>query len=280
MTRSRRSFLYGTFGAAAAGAVAAETGSDNPRPSSVPFKLGVATYSLRGFNRTVAIEHITRDLHERYVNVKDFHMPMSPVEETARARKDFEKAGLIILGGGTVSFRSKDPADIRSRFDYAKTAGMPLIVAAPNRDVLPLLEPYVKEYGIKVAVHNHGPEDKQFPTPESILEVIGGMDPRVGLCMDVGHTARTGDDVVESIRKAGARLLDMHVKDLANLKDKDSQVPVGDGKMPIPAIFRELKRMNYAGGVMLEYEIDESNPIPGMLKSFAYMRGVLAGMSA
>ncbi len=260
--------------------MAAETGSDTPRASSVPFKLGVATYSLRGFNRTVAIEHITRDLHERYVNVKDFHMPMSPVEETARARKDFEKADLIILGGGTVSFRSKDPADIRSRFDYAKTAGMPLIVAAPNRDVLPLLEPYVKEYGIKVAVHNHGPEDKQFPTPESILEVIGGMDPRVGLCMDVGHTARTGDDVVESIRKAGARLLDMHVKDLANLKDKDSQVPVGDGKMPIPAIFRELKRMNYAGGVMLEYEIDESNPIPGMLKSFAYMRGVLAGMSA
>ena len=139
MTPSRRSFLYGTFGAAAAGAVAAETGSDNPRASSVPFKLGVATYSLRGFNRTVAIEHVTRDLHERYVNVKDFHMPMSPVEETAKARKDFEKAGLIILGGGTVSFKSKDPADIRSRFEYAKTAGMPLIVAAPNRDVLPLL---------------------------------------------------------------------------------------------------------------------------------------------
>ena len=98
--------------------------------------------------------------------------------------------------------------------------------------------------------------------------------------MDVGHTARTGDDVVASIRKAGARLLDMHIKDLADLKDKDSQVPVGDGKMPIPAIFRELKGMNYAGGVMLEYEIDESNPLPGMLKSFAYMRGVLAGMSA
>src|SRR3954466_7736471 len=107
MTRSRRSFLYGTFGAAAAGAVAAETGSDNARASSVPFKLGVATYSLRGFNRTVAIEHITRDLHERYVNVKDFHMSMSPREETANARKGFEKAGLVILGGGTVSFKSK-----------------------------------------------------------------------------------------------------------------------------------------------------------------------------
>ena len=207
-------------------------------------------------------------------------MPMSPREDTAKARKDFDKAGLVILGGGTVSFKSKDPADIRARFEYAKTAGMPLIVAGPNRDVLPLLEPYVKEYGIKLAVHNHGPEDKQFPTPESILEVIGGMDPRIGLCMDVGHTARTGDDVVESIRKAGARLLDMHIKDLADFKDKDSQVPVGDGKMPIPAIFRELKKMNYAGGVMLEYEIEEANPIPGMLKSFAYMRGVLAGMSA
>jgi len=279
MPTSRRSFIYSAFGAGAARALAAETATD-PHSSSVPFKLGVATYSLRGFNRAGAIEHITRDLHERYVNVKDFHMPMSPLEETAKARKDFEKAGLTILGGGTVSFRSKDPVDIRSRFEYAKTAGLPLIVAGPNRDVLPLLEPYVKEYGIKVAVHNHGPEDKQFPTPESILELIGGMDARIGLCMDVGHTARTGDDVVASIRNAGARLLDMHVKDLADLKDKDSQVPVGDGKMPIPAIFRELKKLNYAGGVMLEYEIEESNPIPGMLKSFAYMRGVLAGMGA
>jgi sugar phosphate isomerase/epimerase len=104
------------------------------------------------------------------------------------------------------------------------------------------------------------------------------MDPRCGLCIDIGHTARTGTDVVAAIAEAGPRLLDMHVKDLSDTMKKDSQVPVGEGKLPFPAIFRQLKKMNYQGGVMLEYEIDDTDPLPGMIKSFAYMRGVLAGI--
>ena len=165
-----------------------------------------------------------------------------------------------------------------SKFEYAKLAGMPLIVCAPTHETLPKMEKYVKEYNIKIAVHNHGPEDKHFPTPQSVLEAVKNMDPRCGLCMDIGHTARTGVDMVESVRQAGPRLLDMHVKDLADLSDKDSQVPVGDGEMPIVAIFKELKKMNYQGGVMLEYEVEGDNPMPGMQKSFSYMRGVLAGL--
>jgi sugar phosphate isomerase/epimerase len=106
------------------------------------------------------------------------------------------------------------------------------------------------------------------------------MDPRCGLCIDVGHTAEIGVDVVESIRVAGSRLFDIHIKDVSDLSNADSQVPVGEGRMPIPAIFRELKKLNYRGGVMLEYEIDENNPMPGMAKSFAYMRGVLAGIES
>ena len=155
---------------------------------------------------------------------------------------------------------------------------MPLIVCAPTHETLPLMEKYVKEYDIKIAVHNHGPEDKHFPTPQSVLEAVRNMDPRCGLCMDIGHIARTGVDVVESVRQAGSRLLDMHAKDLTDFTTKESQVPVGDGKMPIVAIFKELRRMNYQGGVMLEYEVEGDNPMPGMQKSFSYMRGVLAGL--
>jgi sugar phosphate isomerase/epimerase len=262
--------------AALAGALGASGAADTPAPET--FTLGVATYSLRGFNRFVAISILTKRLHERYINIKDFHLAMGPAGDVRKGREEFEKAGLTILGGGTISFPTSDEADIRRRFDYAKNAGMPLIVAAPHQDVLPKLEKFVKEYDIKLAVHNHGPEDHEFPTPQSILERIGGMDPRVGLCIDVGHTARTGKDVVQSIREAGPRLLDMHIKDLRNFHDRESQVAVGDGIMPIPAIFRELTRMQYKGGVMLEYEIDEDDPVPGMLRSFAYMRGVLAGM--
>jgi sugar phosphate isomerase/epimerase len=96
--------------------------------------------------------------------------------------------------------------------------------------------------------------------------------------MDIGHSARTGVDLIESVRQAGPRLLDMHVKDLKSTTDKGSQVPVGDGVLPIVGIFKELKRMNYQGCVNLEYEIEADNPLPGMQKSFAYMRGVLAGL--
>ncbi len=243
-------------------------------------KLGVASYSFREFSRALALSD-TKKLHVKYINIKDFHLAMnSTPEDFARFRKDIDKSGLTLLGGGNVSFPNADDADIKARFEYAKAAGMTLLVCAPTHESLPMMEKYVKQYDIKLAIHNHGPEDKHFPTPQSVLEAVKNMDPRCGLCIDVGHTARTGVDVVEAIGLAGARLHDMHVKDLADLSKKDSQVPVGDGKMPIPAIFKQLKKMNYQGGVMLEYEIDADNPMPGMQKSFSYMRGVLAGMRA
>jgi sugar phosphate isomerase/epimerase len=171
-----------------------------------------------------------------------------------------------------------DPEDVRQYFEYAKNCGMPLMTIGPSHDSLPIIEKFVKEYNIQVAIHNHGPEDKHFPSPEVALKAIEGMDPRIGVCIDVGHTSRTGTDPVEAIRKAGRRLLDMHMKDLRDLMDAKSQVPVGEGAMPVVEIFKELKRMKYPGYVNLEYEIDADDPLPGMAKSFAHMRGVLAGL--
>jgi sugar phosphate isomerase/epimerase len=277
---SRRSFLGAAAGLAAlrpamGGASPAAVTSD--RPGEV--KLGVASYSFREFSRHAAIV-LTKRLNTPYINIKEFHLPIdSTPDEIRRARAEFERAGLVIVGGGNVSFQKDDEDDIRHKFEYAKLAGMPLLVCAPTHETLPKLEKYVKEYNIKIAVHNHGPEDKHFPTPQSVLEVVKNMDSRCGLCIDVGHTARTGVDVVEAVREAGPRLLDMHIKDLKNARDRASQVPVGDGVLPIPAIFRQLEKMGYTGYVNLEYEIDDLDPLPGMAKSFAYMRGVLAGMN-
>lgn len=244
------------------------------------FKLGVASYSFRKFPRAKAIE-MTKELGTPYLNIKDFHLALdSTPEQIDEAKKEFEQAGIILVGCGNVSFQKDDPADIRHKFEYAKRAGFPLIVCAPTPVTLPKLEPYVKEYNIKIAVHNHGPEDKYFPTPQSVLKIVKNMDPRCGLCIDVGHTSRTGVNVVESIAEAGPRLLDMHIKDLANPMVKESQVPVGDGKLPIPQIFLQLIKMKYGGCVNLEYEVQADNPLPGMQKSFSYMRGVLAGIQA
>jgi sugar phosphate isomerase/epimerase len=277
MPISRRSLL-GTLGAAAAAPLTSSAATEGNMPGDL--KIGVASYSLRGFNRKLAIAMLKK-LDAKYVSIKDFHLAMNlSREDVAKQAAEFTKAGITILGGGTIYFRSKDDKDIRQKFEYAKAAGMPLITAGPERDILPLLEKYVKEYDIKIAVHNHGPEDKHFPSPESALEILKNMDPRMGVCIDIGHTTRTGTDPVEAVKKAGPRLLDMHVKDLADLMNKDSQVAVGEGKMPIVPLFKQLLKMNYQGGVMLEYEINEEDPLPGMYKSLAYMRGVVAGLKA
>jgi sugar phosphate isomerase/epimerase len=274
MESNRRNFLGGVLAAAATPALAgAARGIEDGG-----LKLGVASYSFREFSRQLCITD-TKALHTPYINIKEFHLPYrSTKEEIAKARREFEKAGLNILGGGTVYMLKDDDDDIRGYFEYARAAGMPLLVIGPSAQTMPRIEKFVKQYNIKVAIHNHGPEDKHFPTPESALKIIGHMDPRVGLCIDVGHTVRTGQNVVEAIQEAGPRLLDMHIKDLRDLMNKDSQVEVGGGAMPIVAIFKQLKHMRYEGGVMLEYEINGDNPLPGMQMSFSYMRGVLAGL--
>lgn len=275
-TFNRRSFM------AAAGALlgpnwaSAFPGATSAHSGEV--RLGIASYSLRKFSRAQAIAAM-KELNTPYVNIKEFHLPYrSTPSELSAGRKEFESAGLKIVGGGTISLAEDSDSEMRKYFDYARLCGMPLIVIAPTQQTLPRVERLVKEYDIKAAVHNHGPEDKFFPTPQVVLQAVRKMDPRVGLCIDVGHTARTGIDVVGSIAEAGPRLLDMHIKDLRSLSDGNSQCRVGEGAIPIPAIFKQLKKMKYQGFVNLEYEIDADNPVPGMIQSLAYMRGVLDGL--
>jgi sugar phosphate isomerase/epimerase len=274
MKSSRRTFLAASAAAVAASRTVSSAITDDPND----FKLGVATYSLRKFSRAQAIAML-KQMGVRYVNIKEVHLPVDSSPDVLKAaRKEFEDSGFVIEGGGNVSFSKDDDQDIRHKFEYAKLAGMPIIVCAPTHVTLPKMEKFVKEYGIKIAVHNHGPEDKEFPTPQSVLDVVKNMDPRCGLCIDCGHTARAGVDVVESIRAAGPRLHSMHIKDLADSKTRDSQCDVGEGVLPIVGIFKQLHKMRYTGGVMLEYEIHENDPLMGMQKSLSYMRGVMAGL--
>ena len=87
-------------------------------------------------------------------------------------------------------------------------------------------------------------------------------------------------ELMDAIKAAGPRLHDFHMKDLRDMMDKGSQCDVGDGKMPVPEMFKLLRQVKYKGNVNLEYEINLKDPLPGMVKSFAYMRGVLAGIQA
>lgn len=229
--------------------------------------------------RTELIAYM-RELRITGLNAKDVqnHLPMDPDGE-ARALFDYRMNGIKIHAVGAVYFPKNEDADIRAKFDYARRAGAKVIVAGdPLPEALPRIERFVREYDIQFAIHNHGPEDKIYHSPLDVLKLVGKMDRRMGCCIDVGHCVRAGVDVVEAIHAAGPRLFNVHMKDLADLKVKESQVAVGEGKLPIREIFQALIAIKYPGWVDLEYEIHGEDPMPGVRESYAYMRGVLTGM--
>ena len=270
---SRRTFLATAVGAAAAPALALST----PALASVKarrLKLGLASYTVRKFTLDQALE-MCKEMEISYINLKDFHLPMTDsAEVTAATRKKIEAAGLTIMGGGTITLKN-DAAQVRKAFEYAKAGGFPLMVVAPEPAAFDIIEKMIQEFGIKVAIHNHGPEDKSFPAPQDAHKLLKGRDPRFGLCMDIGHATRAGVDPVKTVDECKDRLLDIHVKDLRSKTDKESQTEVGKGVLDIPGLFRALLRVGYTGHVGLEYEINETSPQVGLKESFAYMRGVL-----
>ena len=244
-----------------------------------PIRLGLASYTFRNFTRAQLISYM-KQLNVFALNAKDIkdHLPMDPQQE-AVALADYAAAGIKLHAAGAIYFDKNEDADIRDKFEYCKRAGIGVIVAGdPSPETLPRIEKFVKEYDIRIAIHNHGPEDKLWHSPLDVLRAVKGMDPRIGCCIDVGHTVRAGTDVVHAIHEAGPRLFNLHMKDLANFQDKESQVAVGEGMMPVRKMFAALISINYKGFVDLEYEIHPDDPMPGVISSFAYMRGVLAGM--
>ncbi len=221
-----------------------------------------------------------KQLHLTDLNCKDVkdHLPMDPVAEK-QALDDYAAAGIKLHAAGTIYFPKDEDDDIRAKFEYCKRAGINVIVAGdPAPATLPRIEKFVREYDIRLAIHNHGPEDKIYHSPFDVLKIVKDMDPRIGCCIDIGHAARAGANLVESIHAAGPRLYDMHVKDLTSFTSKESQVPVGEGILPFREIFTALIKIKYQGYVDLEYEIHADDPMPGVIESFAYMRGMLTGM--
>jgi sugar phosphate isomerase/epimerase len=280
---SRRDFVRSCALVAAACAAPSEVFSQTRQPPSTndasPIRLGLASYTFRNFSRAQTIGFM-KQLNVFALNVKDVkdHLPMDPQEEAA-ALTDYAAAAIRLHAAGAIYFAKDEDADIRSKFEYCKRAGIGVIVAGdPARETLPRIEKFVKEYDIRIAIHNHGPEDKLWHSPLDVLRAVKGMDPRIGCCIDVGHTVRAGTDVVQAIHEAGPRLFNIHMKDLTNFESKESQVAVGDGIMPLRKMFEALIATKYQGFVDLEYEIHPDDPMPGVIASFAYMRGILAGM--
>jgi sugar phosphate isomerase/epimerase len=278
MSSSRRDFLRASVTAGVAAAVR-KSAFSQPASGKPMIRLGVASYTFRNFSRAQLIGFLKQlklsELNAK--NVKD-HLPADSAQESA-ALSDYAAAAIHLHAGGVISLTKDDDADIREKFEYAKRAKLAVIVGGDiPLPLLPRIEKFVQEYDIPVGIHNHGPEDKLWPSPMDVLKAVKRMDRRLGCCIDVGHCVRAGTDVVDAIGAAGPRLFNVHMKDLANFSDRDSQLAVGDGKMPVPGIFEALLSIHYTGYVDLEYEIQPEDPMPGVERSFSYMRGVLAAL--
>jgi len=275
MKPSRRDFLLtgtsavaGIYGLCMSGALAQEASQN-----AAPLELGLASYTFREFSRADCIAMAKR-LKLRKMCFKSMHLEMDSTDEQCRlAAEECHKAGIDLYAAG-VCYMNSD-AEVINTFRYAKAAGMRLIVGVPKHELLPLVEEKVKETGIVVAIHNHGPGDLLYPTSTSIMEKVKHLDKRIGVCLDVGHVVRLGLDPVEAVFECGERLLDIHLKDQSAATAQSQTLVCGHGMIDFPAIIRALKQINYQGVIGFEYEADGKDPLPGLAESVGFVRGVI-----
>jgi inosose dehydratase len=242
-------------------------------------KVGVATYTLRELPIEQAIAAV-KQVGLKYVSIKNVknHIDLShSSEERMRRAQLFRDAGITPLSVGNVSLRQGE-AEIRQAFEFARDIGVSTIVCAPTHDVLPILDKMVKEFDIRLAIHNHGPEDNFFPSPFDVMRAVADYDPRIGLCIDVGHTARAGVDPADSILKCRERLYDCHMKDISAMGDKNTPIEGGRGILDLKSILAALLEIKFDGLVGFEYEKDAKDPVPGLAESIGYNKGLLASM--
>lgn len=275
---NRRNFLkaagIGMAAAAVPGLASAASGKAEVKKGLSNIHLGVASYTLRKFSTEEALDMTVRCGVNR-ITFKDMHLPLDSDNETIKKTVELcKKKGVTLYGAGVVYMRSKENVD--QAFEYAKTAGMEMIVGVPNHELLEYVEGKVKQYDVKLAIHNHGPGDKLYPSAESAYNRIKNMDKRMGLCIDIGHTKRINRDPEQDVKDFFDRVLDIHIKDVTAAEAEGKTCIIGRGVIDFPSFMKTVVDMGYKGTLALEYEAEADDPLPGMMESFGYTKGVMA----
>ena len=241
--------------------------------TEVSLKLGLASYTLRKFTLDQVID-ISKRLGLSAVALKSMHMPLESSEEEIRQMAEkVRSAGLKLYGAGVIYMKTKEEVD--TAFNYARQAGLDMIVGVPNHELLPQVNDLVKKHNMKLAIHNHGPGDDLYSSPNDVHNRIKDLDKRIGFCIDIGHVVRIGQDPVPMIEKYKERLYDMHMKDVNKAESDGTSVEIGRGVIDIPAVVKALKKINYQGNVAFEYEKDGDEPVPGLAESVGYTKGIM-----
>ncbi len=227
------------------------------------WRLGVQAWTFRALSLFDTID-TTKSLGLRYLEAypgqkmsKDDPTKFdhnSPSEQRAAVKKKLAEAGVVVMNYGVVDI-PKDEAKARVVFDFAKDMGIQTIVSEPNPDAFDTIEKLVKEYDIKVSIHNH-PEPSRYWDPEKVLEVIKGRDPRIGACADTGHWPRSGIKPIDAMKKLDGHIISFHFKDLNEFGKKEAHDIVwGTGIGDARGMLEEAKRQGFKGVFSIEYEI-------------------------
>ena len=275
---SRRDFIQLSGLALATSSLAALQGrahsqSEPKNAQKSKLTIGLASYSFRKFPLENCIA-MTKRLGLTKLAFKDMHLPLNSTAEQIRATvAKVNEAGIDLYGCGVVYM--KNEAEVGQAFEYAKAGGMKMIIGVPDHSLLDLVNQKVQQYDIMLAIHNHGPGDERYPSPQSVHEKIENLDKRIGLCMDVGHTQRIGVDPSKAAVEFADRLFDVHIKDVSEASAKGFTVEIGRGVIDIPKFLKTLLKIKYSGVVALEYEKDADDPLPGAAESIGYLKGAL-----
>jgi sugar phosphate isomerase/epimerase len=244
-----------------------------PDEPDIPFELGIASYTFREFNLEDTIA-MTARLGIKNLCLKSMHLPLESTPEEIKTKAAMVRdAGIDLYAGGVIYMNTAE--EVENAFAYAGFAGMKLIVGSPALALLEQCNKKVKETGIKLAIHNHGPGDDKYPTPGSVYELVKNLDPGMGLCVDIGHTIRIGGDPIKDTAKYLDRVHDIHIKDEDKADPSGNTCEIGHGVIDIPGFLKMLLEKNYSNVVSFEYEKDEKDPLAGLAESVGYVRGVL-----
>lgn len=250
-----------------------------PDPQPAPeknelFDIAMAGYTFVKFDIDKTIETMKRaDVHN--LCIKDFHLPLkSSQDEIDSFLKKLEDNGIKGYAVGPIYMKSE--AEIDQAFEYAKKVGVKLIVAVPEYALLPYVDKKVKEYGFNIAIHLHGPDINKYPDAKDVWDHVKDLDPRIGMCLDIGHDTRNGNDVVKDIKKYHSRIFDVHLKDVTGNTGAGYSVEVGRGIIDIPGVVNAFRKVKYNGMISLEHERNMDNPFMGIAESIGYIRGVIA----
>ena len=226
--------------------IAAQEQRPGPRPapeSCEKFRIGMAGYTFIKIDLDKALETLQKvDLH--YLCIKDFYLPLnSNADQIAQFKEKLKSKGVTGYAVGPIYMKSE--AEIDLAFDYAQKVGVKLIVGIPSYELLPYVEKKVKEYGFNYAIHLHGPDIATFQDAEEVWNHVKDLDPRIGMCLDIGHDTRNGKDPVADLKKYHSRVFDIHLKDVTGKTKMGYSLEIGRGIIDFPAFVKMLRKVGY-----------------------------------